>query len=185
MYVCIMDHEGQIHLHRNMPAASQALAGALQSYLHDLVLTARVHLHPILGCRSVQPHRRRVRSGPCPVHEGDSWWKGEKRHDRFPENRRLAAKRHVPYGLRVPTANAIERQITAQVPEHDPVAVHLLRSIPGVGKVLALVIFYEIQDIIRFPRVGNFISYARLMKCSHESAGKRTTGKTQTSEASA
>lgn len=35
---------------------------------------------------------------------------------------------------------AIERQINAQVPEHDPVAVHLLRSIPGIGKTLALVI---------------------------------------------
>jgi transposase len=72
---------------------------------------------------------------------------------------------------------AIERQINTQVPEHDPVAVHLLRSIPGVGKILALVIFYEIHDIKRFPKVGNFISYARLVKCAHESAGKRRTGK--------
>jgi hypothetical protein len=55
---------------------------------------------------------------------------------------------------------AIERQINSQVPDHDPVAIHLLRTIPGVGKILALVIFYEIQDINRFPRVGNFISYA-------------------------
>jgi hypothetical protein len=72
---------------------------------------------------------------------------------------------------------AIERQINAHVPDHDPVAVHLLRTIPGVGKILALVIFYEIHDINRFPRVGNFISYARLVKCTHESAGKRKTGK--------
>jgi transposase len=70
----------------------------------------------------------------------------------------------------------IERQINAQVPEHDPVAVHLLRSIPGVGKTLALVILYEIHDITRFPAVGNFISYARLVKCPHESAGKRVKG---------
>jgi transposase len=70
----------------------------------------------------------------------------------------------------------IERQIDAQVPEHDPVAVHLLRSIPGVGKTLALVILYEIHDISRFPTVGNFISYARLVKCTHESGGKRKRG---------
>jgi transposase len=70
----------------------------------------------------------------------------------------------------------IERQINAQVPEHDPVAIHLLRSIPGVGKTLALVILYEIHDINRFPAVGNFISYARLVKCPHESAGKRVKG---------
>jgi transposase len=72
---------------------------------------------------------------------------------------------------------AMERQITAQVPEHDPVAVYVLRSIPGVGKTLALVIVYEIQDINRFPWSGNFISYARVVKCAHESAGKRKTGK--------
>jgi hypothetical protein len=37
----------------------------------------------------------------------------------------------------------IEQQINARVSEHDPVAVHLLRSIPGVGKTLALVILFR------------------------------------------
>ena len=48
-----------------------------------------------------------------------------------------------------------------------------------LGRLLAdeLGIDYEIEDIARFPRVDNFISYARLVKCPHESAGKRTTGK--------
>ena len=71
----------------------------------------------------------------------------------------------------------IERQLSEQVPHHDPVAVQLLRTIPGIGKTLAMVIVYEVQDIRRFPRVGNFISYSRLVKCSHESAGKKTTGR--------
>lgn len=43
---------------------------------------------------------------------------------------------------------------------------------PGIGKILALVILYEIQDIRRFPRVQDFVSYARLVKCAKESAGK-------------
>jgi transposase len=55
----------------------------------------------------------------------------------------------------------------------DPQAFHRLRSIPGVGKVLALVLLYEIHDIRRFPEVGQFLSYARLVRCSHESAGKK------------
>lgn len=71
----------------------------------------------------------------------------------------------------------IERQINAIVPEHDPVALHLLRSIPGIGKTLALVILCEIHDINRFPKAGNFISYTRLVKCAHESAGKRVKGR--------
>lgn len=32
---------------------------------------------------------------------------------------------------------------------------------------------YEIDDINRFPRVGNFVSYCRLVKPAHESAGKK------------
>ena len=49
----------------------------------------------------------------------------------------------------------------------------LLRSIPGIGEILALTLLYEIHDIKRFPRVQNFLSYARLVKGTHESAGKK------------
>ena len=48
-----------------------------------------------------------------------------------------------------------------------------LQSIPGIGQTLALVILYEIHDIKRFPRVQDFVSYSRLVKCAKESAGKR------------
>jgi transposase len=57
---------------------------------------------------------------------------------------------------------------------HDPQAMSLLRSVPGIGKTLSLVILYEIHDIDRFERVQDFCSYARLVKCEHESAGKRS-----------
>src|SRR5207247_8119046 len=50
---------------------------------------------------------------------------------------------------------------------------HRLQTIPGVGKGLALILLYEIHDIRRFPDVGNFLSYARLVRCAHESAGKQ------------
>jgi len=48
----------------------------------------------------------------------------------------------------------------------------LLRSVPGIGDILSLVILFEIDDIQRFPRVQDFVSYCRLVKCKHESAGK-------------
>jgi transposase len=35
-----------------------------------------------------------------------------------------------------------------------------------------LVLLYEIHDIQRFPRVQDFVSYCRLVKCAKESAGK-------------
>jgi transposase len=47
------------------------------------------------------------------------------------------------------------------------------RSLPGIGKSLALVLRDEIHAIQRFPRVQEFVSYGRLVKCVKESAGKR------------
>jgi transposase len=48
----------------------------------------------------------------------------------------------------------------------------LLRTVPGIGEILSLVILYEIHTIERFPTVQDFASYCRLIKCRKESAGK-------------
>jgi len=68
----------------------------------------------------------------------------------------------------------VELYLERAVKVHDPRNFHLLRTIPGVGKILALVLLYEIYDIRRFENVGRFISYCRLVKCAHESAGKKS-----------
>jgi len=67
----------------------------------------------------------------------------------------------------------VELYITQNAKVHDVNAFNRLRSVHGIGKILALVMLYEIHDIKRFPTVQDFVSYARLVKCSRESAGKR------------
>jgi transposase len=67
----------------------------------------------------------------------------------------------------------LELSIVNTAKEHNAQVFYRLRSIPGVGKILALVLLYEIHDIHRFPRVQEFVSYCRLVKCAKESAGKR------------
>jgi transposase len=72
---------------------------------------------------------------------------------------------------------SLELFLVRHAKAHDQDTFFLLRSIPGVGKVLALTILYEIHTIRRFPRVQDFVSYCRLVKCPHSSAGKlRGTG---------
>jgi transposase len=73
----------------------------------------------------------------------------------------------------------LELAIVQTAKQHDAHTFYRLRSIPGVGKILALVLLYEIHDIHRFPSVQDFVSYCRLVKCARESAGKRhgTSGK--------
>jgi transposase len=67
---------------------------------------------------------------------------------------------------------ALELYLTRSAKVDDPFTFHLLRSVPGIGKILALTLLYEIHAIHRFADVGNFLSYARLVRCIHESAGK-------------
>jgi transposase len=66
----------------------------------------------------------------------------------------------------------LELTIVREAKQHDGDAFHRLRSVPGIGKVLALTILYEVHDIARFDRVQEFASYARLVRCTHTSAGK-------------
>jgi transposase len=73
----------------------------------------------------------------------------------------------------------LELSIIQTAKKHDANTLYLLQTVPGIGKILSLVLLYEIHDIARFPRVQDFVSYGRLVKCAKESAGKRlgTSGK--------
>ncbi len=73
----------------------------------------------------------------------------------------------------------LELYILRTAKQHDPHTLLRLQSVYGIGKILALVILYGVHDIDRFPTVGDFVSYCRLVKCSKESDGKRygTSGK--------
>jgi transposase len=74
---------------------------------------------------------------------------------------------------------SLEQELSIIAKVHDADSYFRLRSIPGIGRILGLVILYEIHDIDRFPRVQDFVSYCRLVKSAKESAGKRmgTSGK--------
>ena len=67
----------------------------------------------------------------------------------------------------------LELTLVRTAKTHDSQTLYRLRSIPGVGKILSLVMLYEIHDVKRFPRVQDFLSYSRLVKCAKESAGKK------------
>ena len=73
----------------------------------------------------------------------------------------------------------LELSIVTTAKQHDAHTFYRLRSIAGVGNILALVRLYEIHAIHRFPSVQDFVSYGRLVTCARESAGQRygTSGK--------
>jgi transposase len=66
----------------------------------------------------------------------------------------------------------LERALVKSAKVDDPVTFGLLRSVPGIGPILGLILLYEIDEIGRFPEVGNFLSDSRLVRCEHERAGK-------------
>ena len=73
----------------------------------------------------------------------------------------------------------LEQDIITSANTHDSGSYALLKTIPGVGRIIALNLLYEIEDIDRFPTVQDFASYCRLVKCAKESNGKKygTAGK--------
>jgi transposase len=68
----------------------------------------------------------------------------------------------------------VELSIVKTAKHHDAHTLYLLQTVPGIGTILRLVLLYDIHDIARFPRVQDFASYCRLIKCARESAGKRS-----------
>jgi len=67
----------------------------------------------------------------------------------------------------------VERHRTRTAKVDDVQTYHRLRTIPGVGPILALVLLDEMHQVERFDRVGPFLSYARRVRCAHASAGQK------------
>ena len=250
LYVCVVDGEGHVLLHKNLPAEPQALLAALLPFREGLVVAAEcmhcwywvadlcaeegipfvlghaLFMKAIHGAKAKNDRidsekiAQLLRSGLIPqayvyprqmrstrdllrrrcylvrqrtellshiqtLNNQHNLPAFDKRitfeanraeiFDRFANEPQLAAS----IGVDCTLINALEEQIRllelqlqrcAKI--DDAQAFYLLLSVPGIGKILALTILYEIHTIDRFPAVGDFASYARLVKCAHSSAGK-------------
>ena len=73
----------------------------------------------------------------------------------------------------------LELSLRKTATHHDPHTLYLLQTVPGIGKMLRLVLLYDIHQIDRFASVHECAAYARLVTCSQASGGKRlgTSGK--------
>jgi transposase len=67
----------------------------------------------------------------------------------------------------------IKLTIVNTAKHHDAQTLSLRQTVPGIGKILSLVLLDDIHDITRFPWVQDFVSSCRVVKCAQESAGKR------------
>jgi transposase len=256
MYVCILDPQGQILLHRNMPCAPESFLKAIAAYREDIAVAAEciftwywladlcskqnipfvlghaLYMKAIHGGKAkndkIDAHKIAVllRGGMLPmayVYPPEMratrdllrrrMYLMRKRSEllahvqntnsqyNLPEiGKRIAYKanregvaerfsdpsvqRSIEVDLKLmdhydQLLTDLELYIVRTTKQHDAYAFYRLRSVPGIGKILALVILYEIHDINRFPTVQDFVSYSRLVKCAKESAGKRhgTSGK--------
>jgi transposase len=250
MYLCILNQNGEIVLHRNMQAAPEPFLKAIAPYQEDLVVGVEclftwywladlcaqegipfvlghaLYMKAIHGGKAkndkIDAHKIAVllRGGMLPqayVYPAEmratrdllrrrmslmrqraallTHVQNTNSQDNLPEigkklaykaNREGIAERFpdpaVQQSIEVDLAllNSYDRLLTElelslvnTAKAHNAQIFYRLRSIPGVGKILALVLLDEIHDIHRFPRVQEFVSYGRLVKCAKESAGKR------------
>jgi transposase len=78
-----------------------------------------------------------------------------------------------------PVITDLEENILVHAKQHHPRDFALLLSIPGVGKIIAFDILYEIHTIRRFKTAQKLSSYSRVVKCQRTSAGKVKGAKNQ------
>jgi transposase len=71
-----------------------------------------------------------------------------------------------------PVIEQIEIKIKASALHHDSKSFSLLKTTPGIGDMIALIILYETHNIRRFPTPQKFSSYARVVRCERTSSGK-------------
>jgi len=251
MYICIIDHQGEVVLHRNMDARPEPLLKAIEPFREDIVvgveciftwywlanLCAEHDIPFILGhalymkaihggkAKNDRIDSRKIaalmRGGTFPmayvypakmratrdllrrrnhltrkradllshIQNTNSQYNMEpfEANISYKRNRVGVAEQFADPDVRMSMEadleliallddlkNRLELHIVRNAKNHDPQALYRLRTVPGIGPIISLVILYEIGDISRFPRVQDFASYARLVKCAKESAGKRS-----------
>ena len=219
LYVCIVDCQGKIRLHKRLRCERDALLRALEPYRSDLVvgsecifcwywladLCAREQIHFVLGHAlymkaihgakakndHIDSHKTAVllRGGAFP-HVRNTFHQynlprpsGQLLYKKNREGLPQAfddpmIRRTIEADLALadrydPVIRALEHTVEAEARVHDPDTLERLRTIPGVGRILALTLLYEIHEIARFSSVQRFSSYCRLAKPEHRSAGKR------------
>jgi transposase len=248
MYICVLDTEGQIRVHRNGPATPEHFLTTVAAYREDLVvaveciftwywladLCAREGIAFVLGHALYMKaiHGGKAKNDKIDAHKIAVLVRGgmlpmayvypremratrdllrrrchftRKRAELLTHIQNTASQYQLPplgkiayHGNRGGVAarfddpevrksietnlalvdeydrllTALELHLTETAKVHDVNAFYRLRSVPGIGKILALVLLYEIHDIDRFPRVQDFVSYCRLVKCAQQSDGK-------------
>lgn len=102
----------------------------------------------------------------------DVWF--DKLRVRFDDPMRLASAEADMYLIKEfdKIVERLERLITKETKKEQGRDFSLLKTVPGIGDILALTILYEMDTVDRFPRVQDFSSYCRLVKGSVASAGK-------------
>lgn len=249
LYVCILDQQGTVLVHKNINANPQALMQVVSPYLDDLVIGVEcmfswywiadlcrdkqiafilghaLYMKAIHGGKAkndkIDSHKIAVlmRGGMFPeayvypremrgtrdlmrrrmhlmrkrsellahIHNTNSQYNLPQisKNLRYAFNRDGIAKRFSDPSVRKSIEldlnliefydkqlSKVEWYIQQQARDCDQHSLILLRTVPGIGKILSLVILYEIHTIERFASVQNFSSYCRLIKCQRESAGK-------------
>jgi transposase len=249
MYVCVLDREGTVVLHRNLPCDGVAFLAAVAPYrsglvvacecvfawywLADLCAEAQIDfvLGHALGMRLIHGTKtksdrldsekiaRLLRSGHFPIAHvyprplratrdllrrrlffvrrrsellahlqmSQTQYNLERSPARLDRSLHRAglAERFPAGSMRTSIAAdcamldsldgliaSLEQELVRTMKLDDLASFLRLRTVPGIGEILAMTIHYEIPDFDRFDTVQQFASYARLVAPRGESSGK-------------
>ena len=120
MYLCILDHHGEVVLHRNLPAEPDASPRCRRTVSRRSRRRCRVHLHLVLARRSLRRAGYPVYPRTRIIHEGHPRRESKERPHRFPQDRRPHARRHIPHGLCLSRGHAGHQRSAQKTQLPDP-----------------------------------------------------------------
>jgi hypothetical protein len=97
MYVCILDRDGEIVVHRQMQANPDALLKVVAPDREDIVVAVEWTLHVVLARGPLCPSGESLRPRPCPVPESPARRSGQARQDRCPHDCGAAPRGDAPH----------------------------------------------------------------------------------------
>jgi hypothetical protein len=113
MSVCIMNHDGEIVLHKNMQAGPGTVSQGDCLLPRRSGRGGRMSLHLVLARRPLCPRGYGLRAGACPLHAGDPRRPSQKRPERFAKDCRVTPRWHAAPGLRLSGGDACHPRLTA------------------------------------------------------------------------
>jgi hypothetical protein len=130
MYVCVIDADGEVRVHKNLRTDPKAFRLAVKPFREDVLVCVECMFTWDLARRSLRGRGDSCRPGTCPLQAGDARRQRQERPHRLAPDRGAATRRTHSPGLRLPAEDARHARSSAPQPSSHAQVGRVVRAHP-------------------------------------------------------